>query len=234
MVARVTICRRSWGLSSTSGRNSSRPSAAASSMSASRCCQPGAEVSCRSVWKPTRARGWAWYWWKTSGRCPGGTRAQTGSGFGSGLDVSLDGSLRPPAAAFSLVGADVPGPSWDLPMAQPKVEETGPAPSVRPHHPEKAGLVIRRPYVRYYLDRRGDRRRAILCFCEGADGGGRRLGVGRRILGTAPYYQRGRLPYAPGLADVLAEVLRPAGAPDGAWDADRAPWRWVLRTCSVR
>ncbi|MFE2519683.1 class I SAM-dependent methyltransferase [Streptomyces mirabilis] len=26
--------------------------------------------------------------------------------------------------------------------------------------------------------------------------------------GTAPYYQRGRLPYAPGLADVLAEVLQ--------------------------
>ncbi|MFF3145823.1 SAM-dependent methyltransferase, partial [Streptomyces sp. NPDC057927] len=26
--------------------------------------------------------------------------------------------------------------------------------------------------------------------------------------GTAPYYRRGRLPYAPGLADVLAEVLR--------------------------
>ncbi|MEW1719306.1 methyltransferase domain-containing protein [Streptomyces sp. NPDC093109] len=28
------------------------------------------------------------------------------------------------------------------------------------------------------------------------------------FAGTAPYYRRGRLPYAPGLADVLAEVLR--------------------------
>lgn len=28
------------------------------------------------------------------------------------------------------------------------------------------------------------------------------------FLGTAAHYQRGRLPYAPGLADVLAEVLR--------------------------
>ncbi|MEU7986470.1 hypothetical protein AB0B56_16520 [Streptosporangium canum] len=27
------------------------------------------------------------------------------------------------------------------------------------------------------------------------------------FLGAAPYYQRGRLPYAPGLADTLAEAL---------------------------
>ncbi|MFF1654054.1 class I SAM-dependent methyltransferase [Streptomyces sp. NPDC058255] len=31
------------------------------------------------------------------------------------------------------------------------------------------------------------------------------------FLGAALYYQRGRLPYAPGLADVLAEALRPDG-----------------------
>ncbi|MET7654885.1 MULTISPECIES: class I SAM-dependent methyltransferase [unclassified Streptomyces] len=31
------------------------------------------------------------------------------------------------------------------------------------------------------------------------------------FAGTAAHYRRGRLPYAPGLADVLAEVLRPDG-----------------------
>ncbi|MFJ1747457.1 class I SAM-dependent methyltransferase [Streptomyces sp. NPDC088116] len=31
------------------------------------------------------------------------------------------------------------------------------------------------------------------------------------FLGSAPYYQRGRLPYAPGLPDVLAEILMPDG-----------------------
>lgn len=122
---RVITCRRSSGLSSVSGRNSSRPSAAASSTSSSRCCQPGAEVSCRSVWNPTRARGCGLDWSKHEQR-PGGAPAAPG----------LDLMCRPSGSrrASVLPCPSCPEPVHDRSVQAPRVPVARQPPNIRQKH----------------------------------------------------------------------------------------------------